>query len=96
VVEETLSFVGRPSGKGSLPRSRSAPRPERPSLGWPSLTDAECPVVVLAAQGLSNNEIAQRLYLSRYTVETHLEHIFSKLGVKSREELGAIVAEAEN
>ena len=75
---------GRPGGRGS--------RPPRPAVGWPSLTDAELPVVRLAAEGLANTEIATRLFLSRYTVETHLKHVFAKLGVESRAELAALAA----
>jgi DNA-binding CsgD family transcriptional regulator len=40
-------------------------------------------------QGLTNVEIGQRLFISRRTVETHLSHVFSKLGVSSRGELTA-------
>jgi len=47
-------------------------------------------VVRLAAEGHGNAEIAARLCLSRYTVETHLKHVFAKLGVKSRAELAAL------
>jgi pimeloyl-ACP methyl ester carboxylesterase/DNA-binding CsgD family transcriptional regulator len=75
---------GRPEGPGS--------RPPRPALGWPSLTNAELPVMRLAAEGRTNAEIAARLYLSRYTVETHLKHVFAKLGVESRAELAALAA----
>ena len=68
------------------------PRPPRPAVGWRSLTDAELPVVHLAGQGLTNAQIAARLFLSRFTVETHLKHAFAKLGVESRAELAALVA----
>jgi DNA-binding CsgD family transcriptional regulator len=63
-------------------------------VGWPSLTEAELPVVRLAAEGRTNAEIAARLCLSRYTVETHLKHVFAKLGVESRAELAALAAGA--
>jgi DNA-binding CsgD family transcriptional regulator len=59
--------------------------------GWESLTRAELRVVALAAEGRSNPEIAQTLYLSRRTVGWHLHNVFRKLGVSSRVEL---VAEA--
>jgi DNA-binding CsgD family transcriptional regulator len=61
-------------------------------VGWPSLTEAELPVVRLAAEGHTNADIAGRLCLSRYTVETHLKHVFAKLGVESRTELAALAA----
>jgi DNA-binding CsgD family transcriptional regulator len=61
-------------------------------VGWLALTDAELPVVRLAAEGRTNAEIAAALFLSRYTVETHLKHAFAKLGVESRAELAALAA----
>jgi DNA-binding CsgD family transcriptional regulator len=59
----------------------------RPSTGWASLTPTETDVVRLVAEGLSNPDIAARLFVSRATVKTHLIHVFSKLGVGSRAEL---------
>jgi DNA-binding CsgD family transcriptional regulator len=56
------------------------------------LTDAERRVARLVAEGLANREVAERLFLSRYTVETHLKHVFVKLGVSSRGELAALAA----
>jgi pimeloyl-ACP methyl ester carboxylesterase/DNA-binding CsgD family transcriptional regulator len=96
VVEEVRAFIGGPPRPGLARRERSGPRPKRPSMGWSSLTDGELRVVVLAAEGRSNAEIAGRLYLSPRTVETHLKHVFAKLGVESRAELAAVVARAEN
>jgi pimeloyl-ACP methyl ester carboxylesterase/DNA-binding CsgD family transcriptional regulator len=80
------------SRKQPAQRGRPRARPPRPALGWPSLTEAELPVVRLAAEGHTNADIAARLYLSRYTVETHLKHVFAKLGVESRAELAALAA----
>jgi DNA-binding NarL/FixJ family response regulator len=48
------------------------------------LTGRELEVLPLAAQGLTNYDIAQRLYISVRTVEAHLTHIYNKLGVGSR------------
>jgi DNA-binding NarL/FixJ family response regulator len=50
------------------------------------LTDRELEVLRLAAQGLTNYEIAQQLYISVRTVEAHLTHAYNKLGVSSRTE----------
>ena len=47
-------------------------------------------MAVLVAAGCSNPEIARRLFISRETVQTHLKHIFSKLGVDSRTALAAL------
>jgi DNA-binding NarL/FixJ family response regulator len=58
--------------------------------GEQPLTDREHEVLQLAACGLSNAEISSRLYLSIRTVQVHLTHIFTKLGVGSRTE--AVIA----
>ncbi|MGH9037431.1 MAG: LuxR C-terminal-related transcriptional regulator, partial [Acidimicrobiia bacterium] len=59
----------------------------RPHHGWASLTDTELAVAALIAEGLSNPQIAQRLFRSRHTVHTHVSHILAKLGLGSRVEL---------
>ncbi|MGW2160795.1 helix-turn-helix transcriptional regulator [Nonomuraea sp. NPDC001699] len=59
----------------------------RPGSGWESLTPAERSVAGLAAEGLSNPEIAARLFVSRGTVKTHLAHVYAKLQVANRTEL---------
>jgi DNA-binding CsgD family transcriptional regulator/tetratricopeptide (TPR) repeat protein len=66
----------------------------RPSRGWESLTPTELEVVRLVTQGLTNVEIGRRLFISRRTVETHLSHIFGKLGVSSRVQLAARASRA--
>jgi DNA-binding CsgD family transcriptional regulator/tetratricopeptide (TPR) repeat protein len=55
------------------------------------LTPHELQIVQLAAEGLTNREIGQRLYLSHRTVSSHLHRIFPKLGVVSRFELRGVV-----
>jgi DNA-binding CsgD family transcriptional regulator len=64
----------------------------RPPVGWESLTPAELAVVRLVADGDTNAQIAQRLFVSRRTVATHLEHVFTKLDVRTRAEVAAIAA----
>jgi DNA-binding CsgD family transcriptional regulator len=56
------------------------------------LTAQELQIAQLAATGLSNREIGQRLYLSHRTISTHLYRLFPKLGITSRAELGAALA----
>jgi predicted ATPase/DNA-binding CsgD family transcriptional regulator len=68
-------------------RSRGPRR--RPTIGWASLTPAEHQVVALVVEGLTNPEIAARLFVSRATVKTHLSHIYAKLGIANRTELAA-------
>ena len=65
----------------------------RASSGWESLTETEHKVVALVAQRLSNPEVAERLFISRHTVESHLKHIYRKLGLSSRLELAALAAQ---
>lgn len=64
----------------------------RPASGWDSLTDAEERVVRLVADGLSNGEIAARLFLSKRTVESHVARLFRKLEVGTRAQLMAAAA----
>ncbi|MGP4027953.1 LuxR C-terminal-related transcriptional regulator [Actinomadura sp. 3N407] len=71
-------------------RSRGPRR--RPDSGWESLTPTERSVVELAVRGLSNPEIAARLFMSRGTVKTHLAHVYAKLGVANRTELARLAA----
>lgn len=58
------------------------------------LTAQELQIAQLAAEGLSNREIGQRLFLSHRTIGTHLYKVFPKLGITSRTELGAALAPA--
>ena len=57
---------------------------DRPATGWEALTSAEAAVAQLAAEGKTDREIAETLFISPHTVNTHLRHIFDKLGVNSR------------
>jgi DNA-binding CsgD family transcriptional regulator len=64
----------------------------RPVSGWDSLTPSELDVVRLVVTGLANPDIAERLFISRNTVKTHLGHVYTKLGVSGRAELAAEAA----
>ena len=65
-------------------------RPRRAALsGRDALTPGELRVAELAAEGLTNREIAAALYLSRRTVEHHVEHVLHKLGVGRRRDVAA-------
>jgi DNA-binding CsgD family transcriptional regulator len=64
----------------------------RPQVGWASLTPTELDIVRLLSGGLSNPDIASRLYMSRATVKAHLSHIYAKVGVANRTELAALAA----
>jgi DNA-binding CsgD family transcriptional regulator len=75
-TEETIAYAQR--GRGER---------KRPSSGWASLTPTELDVVRLVADGLGNKEIAARLFVSYRTVQTHLTHVYTKLGLTSRVQL---------
>ncbi len=72
------------------------PEPARPAgqrtspSGWEGsegLTAREREIAVLVARGLSNRDIAERLVISKRTVDAHVNHIFAKLGLSSRVQL---------
>jgi transcriptional regulator of acetoin/glycerol metabolism/DNA-binding CsgD family transcriptional regulator len=62
-------------------------RRDRPALGLAALTDTERAIADLVALGLTNRQIADRVFVSRHTVDFHLRSIFRKVDVASRVEL---------
>lgn len=54
---------------------------------------AELAVAELVAEGLTNREVAEQLFVSPHTVNSHLRHVFAKLGINSRLELARLVRE---
>jgi len=80
----------------SLLRARGARPPAsgpRSAPEWPELTESEFTVVSLVARGATNREVAERLFLSPFTVNSHLKHVFTKLGIRSRVELTRLATE---
>ncbi len=75
-IEEATAYALR--GRGERKRATS---------GWASLTRAELDVVKHVAEGLGNKEVAARLFVSPRTVQAHLTHIYTKLGLTSRVQL---------
>jgi DNA-binding CsgD family transcriptional regulator len=75
-TEQAIAYAQR--GRGAR---------KRPSTGWASLTPTELDVVRLVKGGLGNKDIAGRLFISHRTVQTHLTHVYTKLGLKSRVQL---------
>ena len=72
---------------------RRRSRPAAATHGWDALSRKELEVVDLVAEGLSNPAIGERLYISRRTVESHLSHVFTKLGLANRAQVAAAVVE---
>jgi DNA-binding NarL/FixJ family response regulator len=68
---------GTPAAPGSAPAGR---RPDPPD----GLTQREVEILGLIAQGLTNGEIADRLFLSNHTIKTHINRIFAKTGSRDR------------
>jgi DNA-binding CsgD family transcriptional regulator len=75
-TEEAIAYALR--GRGER---------KRPSTGWDSLTPTELDVVRLVGEGLPNKDIATRLFVSPRTVQSHLRHVYNKLGLTSRVQL---------
>ncbi|MFI5511607.1 LuxR C-terminal-related transcriptional regulator [Mycobacterium sp. NPDC051804] len=75
-TEEVIAYAQR--GRGER---------KRPSSGWASMTPTELNVVRLVSEGLANKDIAARLFISPRTVQTHLTHVYTKLGLTSRVQL---------
>ncbi len=64
----------------------------RPNTGWLSLTGTECAVSELVAEGLTNQQVADQMFISVHTVAFHLRQVFRKLGISSRVELARVAA----
>jgi DNA-binding CsgD family transcriptional regulator len=75
-TDEAIAYAQR--GGGERKRSTS---------GWASLTPTEHDVVRLVTEGLANKDIATRLFVSPRTVQSHLTHVYTKLGLASRVQL---------
>ena len=75
-VDEAIAYALR--GRGER---------KRPPTGWASLTPTEHDVVRLVSEGLGNKDIAARLFVSPRTVQSHLTHVYTKLGLTSRVQL---------
>ena len=100
-LREALELAHRCGAEALEHRARAAvvaagARPRRPDLsGRAALTPRELRLARMAADGLGNREIAEALFITRKTVETHLARAYRKLGIASREELAAALGERE-
>ncbi len=90
-AERDLARIRRRLRKLGVRRQHRAPV-IRPAGGWGSLTETERVTATLVAEGLTNQQVADRMYVSVHTVAFHLKQVFRKLGISSRVELARMVA----
>jgi DNA-binding CsgD family transcriptional regulator len=96
ILDVLVAFVDEHVAEGALGALlRAAERRSALGCGWESLTPSEREVASLAASGLTNAQIAERLRMSRHTVDGRLRRVFVKLDVASRVELTAEYARVE-
>jgi HD-GYP domain-containing protein (c-di-GMP phosphodiesterase class II)/DNA-binding CsgD family transcriptional regulator len=77
--------AGRQDAQSVSAVLEAAGHPVRRRREWPAgLTSREIEVLRLLARGLSNRQIAERLVVARKTVDNHVEHIYTKIGVSNR------------
>jgi DNA-binding NarL/FixJ family response regulator len=89
---ETLALVVRSVCAGQV----SVPRSMRHAVDPPALSFRERQILALVIAGLTNDEIAGRLYLAETTVKGHLTSAFRRLGVRSRREAVALILGADD
>ncbi|MFZ1996173.1 MAG: LuxR C-terminal-related transcriptional regulator [Solirubrobacteraceae bacterium] len=104
-LEQSLALYARSGATWDAGRVRNRMRmlgirrrvvsADPPATGWGDLTQSELKVVNLTAQGLTNRDVASRLFVSPHTVSMHLRHVYSKLGINSRAELARVALEHE-
>ena len=102
-LTEALALFGRAGATCDTARLRSRLRglgirrrvvsAEKPAKGWAAMTKSELAIAQLVADGLTNRQVAGRLFLSPHTVNTHLRQVFAKLEVNSRVDLTRVVTE---
>ena len=94
--QETGGFVGLYRGFTSQrARARARSRTDAAGArtdGWAQLTPIERDVVALVGDGMSNAQIADRRMVQRRTVESHLSHVYAKLGISTRTELAHLLS----
>jgi DNA-binding NarL/FixJ family response regulator len=90
-LELSLPLVVRSAFAGQL----SVPRSMRYGVELPAFSHRERQILRLVAAGRTNDEIARRLYLSKSTVGGHLTAIFRRLGVRSRDDVVALILDAD-
>ena len=89
---ETLGVTGWAARAHQELRASGEASVERVPDAWSLLTPQELQIAKMAAEGMSNREIGQRLFLSHRTVGSHLYRLFPKLGVTSRVQLPSAIS----
>jgi DNA-binding CsgD family transcriptional regulator len=98
-LREALDLAGRAGATALAERCRhelllAGARPRRSAIrGVDALTAGELRVAELAAAGRTNRQIAEALFVTRKTVDSHLRGVYRKLGTSVRAELGALLGE---
>lgn len=90
-LEQTLAVAVTAVGSGQS----VVPRKMRASVERPAFSHRERQVLTFVSEGLTNAQIAERLYLSESTIKSHLSSAFAKFGVRSRREAAALFLELE-
>jgi DNA-binding NarL/FixJ family response regulator len=85
-AHDSAATLARLRREPAEPMLAKHPRLSRESLGLLGLTDREMDILLGIARGRANKQIAARLYVSPFTVKTHLQHVYRKLAVRSRTE----------
>jgi DNA-binding CsgD family transcriptional regulator len=99
-LRQALDLADRCGGRAVAAQARAellitGARPRRARVsGAEALTASERRVAQLAAQGLTNRQVAQALFISHPTVVTHLSHCYQKLGISSRDQLSNALGES--
>lgn len=90
-IETTLAVTALAVASGQS----VVPRKLRSSVERPAFSHRERQVLALVSRGLTNSEIAERLLLAQSTVKSHLSSAFTKLGIRSRKEVTALLLDPE-
>jgi DNA-binding NarL/FixJ family response regulator len=90
-IETTLAVTALAVASGQS----VVPRKLRASVERPAFSHRERQVLALVSRGLTNSEIAERLLLAQSTVKSHLSSAFTKLGIRSRKEVTALLLDPE-
>jgi DNA-binding NarL/FixJ family response regulator len=87
ITRQVIAMFARSDVRPDAPAADGTAPDTRPDARLDALTDREREVLAAVAAGLSNEEIAQRLGMSKYTVKTHLSRMLAKLAVRDRAQL---------